>query len=110
MIKIDADNFGMNDVRVVGMQLKLLTGTYDFSNSYPTGGEAFDLSNYFPKGVIAVDIFPKGGYVFEYDKVNKKVIAYHGDYGAVADGPLVEVPNGTNLSAITEVSFIAYGF
>jgi hypothetical protein len=110
MIKIDADSFGMNDVRAVGMQLKMLTGTYDFSNSYPTGGEVFDLSNYFSKGVIAVDIFSKGGYVFEYDKANKKVIAYHCNYDAVADGPLVEVANGTNLSAVTGVSFIAYGF
>lgn len=101
-LNFDADNAGMNDVRAVGMQLKVLTGTFDFDSSYPTGGEDFDVSAYFPKGVVAVLPMPKDGYTFEYDKDNKKIIAY-----SAAD---TEVTDATDLSALTAVSFIALGY
>lgn len=109
-ISFDADNAGMNDVRAVGMQLKILTGTFDFDASYPTGGESFDVSNFFPKGVVAVIPAPKSGYVFEYDSDNGKLLAYYADYDAVADGALIEVANITDLAAITDVKFVALGY
>lgn len=159
-LNIDADNTGMNDVRNVGMQLKTVTGTFDFDSSYPTGGEDFDLSSYFPKDVIGAIIFPQDGYIFEYDKANKKVKAYHpavahshtaltvngsetasdvtnfvsitegdstaqsgitvGNAGGGSDvdintnqvsaSPASEVPDTTDLSAVTGVSFVAFGY
>ena len=108
-ISFDADNAGMNDVRAVGMQLKILTGTFDFDDSYPTGGESFDVSNFFPKGVVAVIPSPKSGYVFEYDSDDEKLLAYYADYDAVDDGALIEVANTTDLAAITDVKFVALG-
>ena len=108
-LNITPDNAGMNDVRAVGMQLKILTGTFDFDDSYPTGGESFDVSNFFPKGVVAVIPSPKSGYVFEYDSDDEKLLAYYADYDAVDDGALIEVANTTDLSSITGVRFIALG-
>ena len=109
-ISFDADNAGMNDVRAVGMQLKILTGTFDFDDSYPTGGESFDVSNFFPKGVVAVIPSPKSGYVFEYDSDGEKLLAYYADYDAVDDGALIEVADTTDLAAITDVKFVALGY
>lgn len=109
-LNIDADNYGMNDVRAVGMQLKVLTGTFDFDSSYPTGGEDFDLSSYFSKGVVGVIPFPQDGYVFEYDNENEKIKAYYADYDASSDGALIEVADGTDLSSITGVNFVALGY
>jgi len=108
-LNITPDNAGMNDVRAVGMQLKILTGTFDFDTSYPTGGESFDVSNFFPKGVVAVIPSPKSGYVFEYDSDDEKLLAYYADYDAVDDGALIEVANTTDLAAITDVKFVALG-
>ena len=109
-LNITPDNAGMNDVRAVGMQLKILTGTFDFDTSYPTGGESFDVSNFFPKGVVAVIPSPKSGYVFEYDSDDEKLLAYYADYDAVDDGALIEVAETTDLAAITDVKFVALGY
>ena len=105
-INIAPDNTGMNLVRNVGMQLRTLLGSVSFDNSYPTGGIDFDMSNYFPKGVLGVIVSPQDGYVFEYDKTAKKIKAYA--VGAEA-GAMAEVANETDLSAVTNVSFIALG-
>jgi hypothetical protein len=110
VLNIDADNTGMNDVRNVGYQAKILTGTFDFDSSYPTGGEDFDVSNYFSKGVRKVLFSPKSGYVFEYDKDNKKIKAFYADYDASADGALIEVADTADLSGVTDVDFVAIGY
>ena len=66
-----------------------------FDSSYPTGGEALDLTTYV-SNVESVGIEVSGGYVFQYDRTNKKVLAYE----AGADGAaLDEVANTTNLSS-----------
>lgn len=66
-----------------------------FDDSYPTGGEALDLTAYV-SNIETVGIEVSGGYVFQYDRSNKKVLAYE----AGADGAaLDEVANATNLSS-----------
>jgi|TARA_B100002019_G_C20989343_1_gene459749 hypothetical protein len=66
-----------------------------FDSSYPTGGEALDLTAYV-SNIETVGIEVSGGYVFQYDRSNKKVLAYE----AGADGAaLDEVANATNLSS-----------
>jgi hypothetical protein len=72
-INITPTNYGMNVVRNVGFQLRTLIGTLDFDSNYSSGGETFDLSNYFKKEVTGVIPFPKSGYQFEYDEDNKKI-------------------------------------
>jgi len=67
-----------------------------FDDSYPTGGEALDLTAYV-ENIETVGIEVSGGYVFQYDRTNKKVLAYE----AGADGAaLDEVANATNLSTV----------
>lgn len=87
--------------------VRLVTGTIDFDSSYPTGGEAISLPLNEVKGML---IENKAGYVFQYDRTNKKILAYYADYDAVADGALIQVPDTTNLSALTGVAFLAWGW
>lgn len=108
-LSINPEFTGMNDVRAIGQQLRFLTGTFDFDSSYPTGGEDFDLTNYFGQKVIAVIIPSQDGYIFEYNKANDKIKAYYADYDASTDGALIEVADGTDLSSVTDVNFIALG-
>ena len=92
-----------------GGQLKIITGSIAFDNSYPTGGESMDISEMFTNLLIVL-FESKSGYVFEYDYSNKKVKARVGDNDGASDGPLAEVANGTNLSALTAVRFLAIGY
>ena len=87
--------------------MRMVFGTIAFDNSYPTGGEAITLSTYFPGGIECVDVFPQAGYVFVYDKANAKVIGYQSDD---AVDPLDQIGNTTDLSALTAVPFVAYGY
>jgi len=93
-VNIIADNAGKADVRNIGFPATTLLGEFVFSNSYPTGGEEIDLSNYFSKGVLDIRFAPIDGKIFEYNPFEKKVIARQ-----VSDGS--EVTNGTDLSGIT---------
>lgn len=75
--------------------------------AYPTGGtadfedsvrEALKMGTVELVGVAALNA---GGYLVGYDKPNDKLKVYRFDYAAVAAGPAVEVPNGTDLSGVT---------
>jgi hypothetical protein len=90
---------GKAPVYAVGVTpAKLLTGTFSFDTSYPTGGEAFDITGKF-KSLMGVIFEPKAGYSFEYDYTNKKVKAYQNikrysatvDPGEVAAGACLDV-------------------
>jgi hypothetical protein len=92
-----------------GQDWKMFTGTIAFDASYPTGGEAWDMSALMPVSLKAVFIENKSGYVFEYDYTNKKVIAYYCDYSTGTDAVMIEVANTVDLSAVTGVRFMAIG-
>lgn len=82
----------------------------DFDSSYPTGGEsltASDLGFQHASDIKLVLASPDGGYIFQYDYTNKKLLAYYADYDAVADGALIQVPNTTDLSGVTDVRLLA---
>lgn len=87
--------------------LMMVTGTLDFDASYPTGGESVaELFASFPRGLTGALIQqPDVAAVrtVELDTVNQKVIGY-------TDGFTTEVTNGTNLSAVTGLRFIAWGY
>lgn len=93
--------------------LAVRTRLISFDSSYPTGGEsltAADLGFEDNAANLIVLVPSKSGYVFEYDGANAKIKAYYGDNNNASDGPLIEVPNTTDLSAITDVRVIAFGF
>lgn len=83
----------------------------DFDSSYPTGGESLnEVELGFPDNstLLAVIPLPRLGYVFEYDYTNLKLLAYHADYSTATDGALIEVPDTTDLSAVTDVRVVAF--
>ena len=59
-----------------GNPIAVVMGEFDFDTSYPTGGEALDLSALIPN-LVGVFIENKSGYYFEYDYTNKKILAYN---------------------------------
>lgn len=85
-------------------------GTLAFDSSYPTGGEAIDIT------VVNERIehlqASGSGYVFEWDKANQKCLVYRQKDPAAAGGadiPLPQVANTADLSALTAVPFFAVG-
>lgn len=80
--------------------------------SYPTGGTAaFEASVRAALDVGAVDVLgvcPQdcGGYQVVYDRANDKLKVYQGDNDNASDAPGVQVPNTTNLAAVTFVLLV----
>ena len=104
---------------VIGTR-KMIVLDITFDSSYPTGGEALDLTDYV--GTIeSVTIEQKDGYQFMYDRANKKVkvfsptldVVIQDDNPATSNNNLVielagttanratEVPDTTNLSTVS---------
>lgn len=79
----------------------LFWGTMTWDSSYPTNGEAFAITA--PVKIETIDYVQSngGGYVGEWVKSTQKLKAMYGDNNNAADGPLIEVPNATDLSAIS---------
>ena len=92
--------------------VKLVLGTLAMDSSYPTDGEAVDLSDSFEGGVIHLLFGFGSGYIFDHDggtPTAGKIKAWWFDYDAGADGAAIEVANTTDLSGITAAPFIAFG-
>lgn len=74
-------------------------------NAYPTGGTAFSVALAAAIGagrnVLAVLPVDCAGYVPAYDAATGKLKFYYGDNNNAGDGPAIEVPNATDLSAVT---------
>ncbi|MGD9676429.1 MAG: hypothetical protein AB7V19_07075 [Candidatus Bipolaricaulia bacterium] len=73
--------------------------------SYPTGGSAFEAAYkaLVGAGREVVQVIPGdcGGYVPVFIPADGKLKVYYGDFNNAGDGPLIEVPNATNLGAVT---------
>ena len=89
----------------------MLSGSIAFDTSYPTGGEAATLITKYFTTVKRLILDAGGtGYVVSYDAANDKIMAWYADYDAVADGILIQIPDTTDISAITAANFLAIGF
>jgi hypothetical protein len=91
----------------LGGTAKLYTGTIALDASYPSGGEALDVSSNERLDIVIAG--PNSGYVFEWDAANQKLKAMYADYSNGSDGVLIEVPDTTDLSAVTAIPFVAIG-
>lgn len=85
-------------------------GTFDLDTSYPTGG--YDISALFSEFKLEANaanlhlmVMPRAGYQFDVDYTNKKLLAYQ---QSAATSALTQVPNATNLSAVTGVRYAAF--
>lgn len=90
----------------IGGTATLYVGTIAFDSSYPTGGEAIDVSG---NERLEVVLAQHASYTFEWDQNDQKLKVGWGDYSAAADGAHVEVANTTDISALTAVPFVAIG-
>jgi len=79
------------------VSLKTLTGL----GTYATGGYTLPTQPADVPGTIREVRGEGGGYSTEWDAANSKLKVMYSDYNAVADGPLIEVANTTDLSAVT---------
>lgn len=89
--------------------MRAIEVTLAFDDSYPTGGEVLAASDL---GLSEVRYFPTvlaGGYVLQYDYANGKLQAFYADNDAVADGPLIEVANATDLETLTGIKVLVFG-
>lgn len=96
--------------------IKMITGTLAMDNSYPTGGEAVDLSAYFPGGSVLFGFgFNPGaaaGYVFVHNAGTAaagKIMAFEGDFDPAAVAPLIECINTRDLSGVTACPMVFLG-
>jgi hypothetical protein len=95
--------------------IKVVTGTYAFDSSYPTGGEDIsDIFNQFANlsstsGLLGL-LFDQPltgaqtGKFLKVDYTNKKVQLF------TNASPAVEVTNASDQSAITGLRFVAWGY
>lgn len=86
-----------------------IKGTLAFDSSYPTGGETLIKSQVGIQTIDRMNIQVNSGYVCQYDSANNKVLVYYADNNNASDGPLIEVPNTTDLSSLTAIPFEAVG-
>lgn len=91
-----------------GKRPAIVTGTFAFDSSYPTGGE--DISaiwDAFPGGSVNTILFEQpniaAARTVGVDTSGKKLLAY-------TDGLVTQCTATTNLSAITSLRFIAVGY
>ncbi len=101
-----------NDANTSGLgNLKVTCGTLTMSSSYATGGDSYVNNSLGVDNLITLIVGNAGGYVFEVDQTNSKILAYRqtapADAG-VADIALVEVDAAVDLSAVA-IPFIAIG-
>lgn len=95
---------------------KIVTGTITFDNSYPTGGEALTLKALgldVVENINVTNVFASSTttYVVAWNKSTTSPLlqVFYGDNNNASDGPLIEVPNATDLSA-TVVRYEATGW
>lgn len=89
--------------------LRAVVASVAFDNSYPTGGESIAASKFGLGKIEFLIAQSTGGYIFAWDNANSKLLAYYGDNNNAADGPLIEVPNATDLAALTAVPVLVFG-
>lgn len=90
-------------------RLRLNVVRVTFDSSYPTGGESLTAAQLGLNKVTVVIPLTASGYVGEYDLTNSKLKAFYGDNNNASDGPLVEVANTTDLSAVT-MNLVVIGY
>jgi hypothetical protein len=89
-------------VRTVFGDKRVVITESTLDNSYITNGEPLTAAEFGLASIEAIIATPANndGYVPSWDRTNSKLIMLYGDNNNAADGPLIEVPNTTDLSAV----------
>ncbi len=84
---------------------KIEFGTYAFDSEYVTDGEAFSTEGF--KEVVGVWLVPRSGYIFEYSSAGL-VLVY--EQSSNVSGALTQVASSTDLSGLSDIPYLAFGF
>lgn len=90
----------------LGGTYTLVIGTFTPDNSWLAAGEVISITGHSSNSIRSARFESKGGYIFRLDNTlgsSVKVLAYYGDNNNAADGPLIAVPDTTDISAIGAV-------
>lgn len=89
---------------------RVVRGTITFDSSYPTGGEAVTVASLGLVKLEDLTLSGDDGYVLRWNRSASSplILAYMGDNNNASDGPLIEVANTTDLSAVV-TRFTAVG-
>ena len=87
---------------IVG-NIRQTVATIDFDSIYPTGGESLTARDLALGVVDNLQVFPKNGYMFEYDYTNSKLKAYH-PRAAITNTLAVSTPVLAHTSGATAVT------
>ena len=87
----------------VDWDLKFEMGVIALDSEYVTAGEAITFVGL--RAVVGVWLQPRGGYVFDY--IDGKIKVY--STSTTVGNPLTEVASSTDLSAISDIPYIAFG-
>jgi hypothetical protein len=85
------------DAIPIGQSRALCFGTFAFDSSYPTGGEAFDAAGDIGYTRLWITSATTG-YAATLDRANQKIMMWQ---QSAATSALTQVPNTTDLSAVT---------
>lgn len=93
----------------VGTQ-RMVVADVTMDSSYATNGESVTAASFGLSRLDRLVCYPASGYIPQWNGSTSapKIKVYYGDNNNASDGPLIEVPNTTDLSAIT-FSVEAYG-
>jgi hypothetical protein len=93
---------------LLGAKQRISVTTVTGDSSYETGGEALTANQLGLSRITALVPVPNTGYIPVWDAANSKLKIFYGDNNNASDGPLIEIPNATDVSAVT-FTVLAFG-
>lgn len=93
---------------VLGAKQRVSVTTVTGDASYATGGYAISGNQVGFNRITAVVPVANTGYIPVWDATNSKLKVFYSDNNNASDGPLIEVPAATDLSAVS-FTVLAFG-
>jgi len=94
---------------ILGAKQRVSVTTITGDSSYATGGYAITANQVgFSRITAVLAVGANTGYVPTWDATNSKLKVFYGDNNNASDGPLIEVPAATDLSAVS-FTVLAFG-
>lgn len=94
---------------ILGAKQRISVTTITGDSSYATGGYAITANQVnFSRITAVLAVGANTGYVPVWDAANSKLKVFYGDNNNASDGPLIEVPAATDLSAVS-FTVLAFG-
>ena len=94
---------------LLGAKQRISVTTITGDSSYATNGYAITANQVgFSRITAVLAVGANTGYVPVWDATNSKLKVFYGDNNNASDGPLIEVPAATDLSAVS-FTVLAFG-